>query len=240
MDEASTASETRREHHVTRPILIFDFDGTIALGDGPVRAYARAVASELGEPAGFDQALDRAIADGGSLDGYDAVRRAAETFGASPEMLGRAYAAGRVLLAGPDAPIEAPAGLAALLAEVDAERVLVTNAPGVRIPEALEALGLTGLFDRIVTAAGKPDGLAAILDEYGVDARLISIGDIWHNDLAPADARGHATALVGGDAPAGVRPTLHAADTAALIPALRAWISSDLTSAPSRITESEG
>ncbi|MGJ0389131.1 HAD family hydrolase [Microbacterium sp. CGR1] len=210
-------------------ILLFDFDGTIALGDGPVLAYAVQVATALGDDGSFVESIRTALAasDGEALDGYDAVRRAATQRGAGSRLLSAAYRASREQLATPAAPIIAPEGLADFLTEAaaaDAERVLVTNAPATRIDAALDALGLAGLFDRIVTGAGKPAGLEAVLAGLPDDARVLSIGDIWHNDLAPAHARGHATALIGGFADPDANPTYRAADFATLIPQLTAWL----------------
>ncbi|GAB3632561.1 HAD family hydrolase [Microbacterium shaanxiense] len=208
------------------PIIIFDFDGTIALGDGPVLAYAQQVAAELGSPEGFVDGIRALLTAGGegALDGYDAVRRAAESAGADAGLLSRAYLASRGQLGSADAPIAAPAGLAQFLAEADAHRILVTNAPDVRLAEALVALGLDGLFDRIVTSAGKPAGIEHILDEFPVGVRVLSIGDIWHNDLAPAHRRGHATALVGDFSDPDAEPTFRAATLTALLPQLREWL----------------
>ncbi|MBF4563094.1 HAD family hydrolase [Microbacterium sp. VKM Ac-2870] len=220
-----------------RPILIFDFDGTVALGDGPVRAYARAVAEQAGLGPSFvdDVAAGLAAtegADAGSaeatddaaIDAYDLVRVLAVAAGATPDALSRGYAASRTQLASEAAPITAPDGLAAFLADVDAERILVTNAPGVRIPEALSALGLDRHFDRIVVSAGKPDGLADMLDGLGDDAAVLAVGDIWRNDLAPAHERGHATALVGGYPDPSASPDFHARTLPELLPALSDWV----------------
>jgi FMN phosphatase YigB (HAD superfamily) len=207
-------------------ILLFDFDGTIALGDGPVLAYAQQVADALGDQDGFVDGIraQLASADEESLDGYDAVRRAAEERGADAALLSTAYLASRAQLATADAPIEAPEGLAAFLADADAERVLVTNAPAIRIAEALDALGLAGLFDRVVTDARKPAGLEAVLADLPAGARVLSVGDIWHNDLAPAHARGHATALIGGFPDPHATPTFRAAEFSTLVPQLEAWL----------------
>jgi phosphoglycolate phosphatase-like HAD superfamily hydrolase len=207
-------------------ILLFDFDGTIALGDGPVLAYAQQVAAALGDDGSLidDIRSVLAAADDDSLDGYDAVRRVAEARGADARLLSAAYLASRAQLGTEGAPISAPDGLADFLASVDAERILVTNAPDIRIGDALDALGLGGLFDRIVTGAGKPRGLDALLAELPADARVLSIGDIWHNDLAPAHARGHATALIGGFSDPDATPTFRAAEFSTLVPQLEAWL----------------
>jgi hypothetical protein len=91
-------------------ILLFDFDGTIALGDGPVLAYAQHVATALGEDRVFVDGIRAvlATADDESLDGYDAVRRAAQERGADRSLLSAAYLASRAQLGTADAPIVAP------------------------------------------------------------------------------------------------------------------------------------
>lgn len=216
-----------------RNIIIFDFDGTIALGDGPVLAYAQQVAAELDAPEGLVDGIRRTLAAGGedALDGYDVVRRAALGAGAEPGHLSRAYLASRMQLGTSAAPITAPEGLAQFLGEADADRVLVTNAPDVRLTDALEALGLDGLFDRIVTSARKPAGMEQVLDELPQNARVLSIGDIWHNDLAPAHRRGLATALVGDFTDPDAVPTFRAPTLTELLPQLREWLdgSTDFT-----------
>lgn len=206
--------------------IIFDFDGTIALGDGPVLAYAQQLAAELSAPESFVDGIRRVLAAGGAdaLDGYDAVRRAGIEAGADAGHLSRAYLASRGQLGTEDAPITAPDGLAQFLAEADADRILVTNAPDVRLAEALAALGFDGLFDRIVTSARKPTGIEKVLDELQADARVLSVGDIWHNDLAPAHRRGHATALVGDFSDPDAEPTFRAATLTSLLPQLREWL----------------
>lgn len=232
-----------------RPHLIFDFDGTVALGDGPVRAYARAVAAEAGLPSSFIESVAAGLlageqaegadlpaeqTEGGNLpadipadaaiDAYDLVRVLATDAGADAAALSRGYLASRAQLATSDAPVFAPDGLAAFLAGVDAERILVTNAPDIRILEALADLGLDGLFDRVVANAGKPDGLTRLLDELGSDADVLAVGDIWRNDLAPAHERGHTTALVGGYPDPDATPDFHAPALPALLPALTDWV----------------
>lgn len=227
-----------------RSILLFDFDGTIALGDGPVLAYAQQVSAELGDPDGFVDGIRTAIAagDAAALDGYDAVRRSAEVAGADAAQLSRAYLASRAQLGTAEAPIVAPDGLAAFLTDVDAERILVTNAPDIRLTEALEALGLAGLFDRIVTSARKPGGLESVLSELPTDARVLSIGDIWRNDLAPAHALGHATALVGEFAASDATPTFRAATLTELLPQIQGWLdaSDNLTTSALTTPHTEG
>ncbi|MCS4276866.1 FMN phosphatase YigB (HAD superfamily) [Mycetocola sp. BIGb0189] len=238
---------------IPTPTLIFDFDGTVALGTGPVRAYA--VAAATGIPAEqradfLTRVLDEHT-DPEALDGYDRVARAARLLGVGEEQLSAAYLHSRSVLGGAEAPILAPRGFREFLeqARTHAEIVLVTNAPAAGIDRVLQTLGLAPLFDRVVTQAGKPAGFPAILDELGAsplperftaEARdqnasatesaaaaergpVLSIGDIWENDLAPIRERGHHTALVGTRRPAEATPDLAAERLESLYPEMLAW-----------------
>lgn len=193
--------------------LVFDFDGTISLGHGPVLAYANGIAEAL--PTDSATTLLDELATGlaahpsgrvpgtDAIDGYGYVRELAITHGATEDTLSTAYLASRERLATLDAAISAPDGLAAFLAEAraSANLILATNAPATRIPEALELLGLTDAFDEIHTSVGKPAGLDAILDRWLPVGRVLAIGDVWTNDLEPAHRRGASTALVTGTVP---------------------------------------
>lgn len=217
-----------------RPVLIFDFDGTVAIGDGPLLAYARAVAVHTASADAFVSAVAAHLAAPTSdvIDGYDAVRRLAFDAGVDEAALAAAYTRSRTQLAGPDAPVSTAVGLADFLARVDADRLLVTNAPATRLDDALAAMGLDGLFDRVVTDAAKPAGLEALLDGLEAGIPVLTVGDVWRNDLAPAHARGLDTALVGGYADPAAAPTYRADTLDELLPALAAWVDAAHVDAP--------
>lgn len=215
------------------PVLVFDFDGTVALGEGPVMAYGRSVAEQLAEPArgALLASLAESLcpvspADSAARDGYDRVRTLALAVGADDRSLRAGYEHSRASLGLAAAPIRPPAGLATFLTEHAgiARRVLVTNAPSTRLPEALALLGLASGFDQVFTDAGKPDGFPALLATLGAEAPLVSIGDVWENDLAPAQAAGFHTALVGGRRPVEATPDLSGESVTDLLPALTAWV----------------
>ena len=224
--------------------MVFDFDGTVSLGDGPVRSYARFVAAglERGERASFLADIEAGLSgvlpgEIDPLDGYDLVRLLSAPFAVTHAAHSAAYASSRAELASDRAPVIAPFGLAGFLAGArpHARLVLATNAPETRIAEALDVLGLAGAFDAVHTAVGKPAGLDVILDELlaasmveDPAAALVSIGDIWTNDLDPAYRRGAMTALVGPRADAGATPTLRAVSLEELYPRLTAWLSPPL------------
>ncbi|WP_183086217.1 HAD family hydrolase [Mycetocola tolaasinivorans] len=230
------------------PTLIFDFDGTVALGAGPVRAYALAAVAGIPAEQRTDfltRVLDE-HSDAEALDGYDRVARAARLLGVTEQELSAAYLHSRSVLGGAEAPILAPRGLREFLeqARAHAEIVLVTNAPAAGIDRVLRVLGLAPLFDRVITQAGKPAGFPAILDDlraaplperFAADATrgpVLSIGDIWENDLAPIRERGHHTALVGTRIPAGATPDLAAERLETLYPELLAWARGQVVPAP--------
>jgi FMN phosphatase YigB (HAD superfamily) len=217
--------------------LVFDFDGTVSLGTGPVLAYARAAATTLAADhasaflsaveLGLEQSPSGQLPGTGAIDGYDLVRMLASQHGVDPATLGDAYLASRGRLATDDAPVVAPRGLADFLrfAREHANTVLATNAPDIRVTEAISALGLTGLFDAVYTSVGKPGGLDSVLDDWLPNGEVLSIGDVWINDLAPAAARGALTALVGSPDEASA-PTYRADHLHDLYPVIAAWLES--------------
>ncbi|EMQ99847.1 HAD family hydrolase [Paeniglutamicibacter gangotriensis] len=243
-----------------QPVIIFDFDGTISLGPGPVLSYARNVAHTLPREASADLlaeveaflGLDAAkppatpaLIDGHRpIDGYDAVRLLSLRHGVDDAMRGAAYLRSRHELATEAAPIHAPDGLAGFLATIRPQAVLVlaTNAPDIRLDAALDSLGLANSFDRIHASMGKPDGFAPLLDRllnesspasgHGSSApeapALMGVGDVWRNDLAPIDARGGATVLVGDAAlpgtGSGIGPTFAAVALTDLYDDIRRWL----------------
>ena len=185
------------------PTVIFDFDGTLALGSGPIDAYA----ASLAEVAGIDGVADAVAAsrarfaegDPTIRDEYHAVRVAADSLGLDEDTLGRGYRLSRTLLATDRGPIDPVPGLGEFmdrLASV-ATLVLVTNAPDTRLEEALDFLGVVDVFADVVHSARKPVGIEATVREALTRGAVLSVGDMYVNDLAPAAALGADTALVG-------------------------------------------
>ncbi|WP_181397098.1 HAD family hydrolase [Cryobacterium arcticum] len=231
-------------------VLVFDFDGTVSLGHGPIRSYARFVAAGLPTAAAVEflgrfetdiSAPPSATRWAQPIDGYDLVRLLAEQYDVTASARSAAYLASRQELATNAAPVTSPAGLADFLAEArpTAYLVLATNAPAIRLEEALAALGLAGAFDAVHTSVGKPDGFGPLLDSLlarlpvgASSANLTSIGDVWENDLAPAYMRGATTALVGAPPPRTATPTYRADHLHELYPALRDWLDSATPLAP--------
>lgn len=190
-----------------RSLLVLDFDGTVCLGDDAVYAYARELAIHPGgESVAVDLArffedpdADPRLAD--ADDGYQAVWKLAALVGISTDHRNVAYRASREKLDA--AALQTPPGLIGLLEELDVRRVLCTNAPGHRLEPLLEALGLRDVIDYVLPDARKPSlmsmHLSKLLGAAGLDdhpEQLMSVGDIWHNDIQAALEMGCATAYV--------------------------------------------
>ena len=223
--------------------LVVDLDGTLYRGDGPVRKYAELVAAGLPEPGEFLSTIDKYLAGGvtggavpellAATDGWEAVATLATArFGVGRAELDAAFLGSRRALADPDCQVEVPGGfLDTLRALRPATRlVLATNSPATGLPELLARLGADQVFDEVVHGAGKPGGLPGLLIDIstrtgttGRPWRLFSVGDHWHNDIAPARMFGAATGYIDrfgrADGPADVV----AATLEEVAPAIVAW-----------------
>ncbi|MEJ1089437.1 HAD family hydrolase [Microbacterium sp. Mu-80] len=218
------------------PTIIFDFDGTLAVGDGPVLAYARHAAE-----AAADDYLRRVRAEldlhsrGASSfrDGYDVVGTLAREDGVDEATLNAAYMHSRSRLGTADAPVSPAPGLTELLDELDPgiRIVLATNAPDDGIHALLQSWGIAERFTATHFRVGKPAGLEPILRAALAEGPVLSIGDIFAFDLAPAQALGADTALVGATADSSPEsPTLRGATLDLIVPGIRRWTRSALPS----------
>lgn len=197
-----------------RRIILLDFDGTACRGDEPVRSYAAEIATTLPDTeadrltSALDGFLDLTATDGvvaDAQDGYQAVATLAAHLDVPPEITRAAFLAVRRRLAEGELLAEVPDGLIELLDELrtDVTAVLVTNAPTTGMARIVGRLGLDRVVDDVIGDASKPSGLPPLLDRLlgSIDAghephRLMSIGDIWANDLRVPRERGCATAYV--------------------------------------------
>lgn len=188
-----------------RSALVLDFDGTVCLGDDPVRFYAEEAAAHLDAPlrdpmlATVDSFLAGETRLPGCEDGYHAVAALAGEH-LDRETLSQAYRASRARLDAGEGDTYAPHGLGDFLDEargLGAAVVLVTNAPLLGVESWLVRRDLAGRLEAVVPEAGKPVGMPAVLSgvlaQYGLPAeRLASVGDVWRNDVDPALALGAA------------------------------------------------
>jgi len=209
--------------------IVFDFDGTVVVGNGPVLAYARQMARYAD-----DAFLERTIAtieafEAGQTDrfrdGYDVVGTLAAEAGIGSDDRQRAYFASRAQL-GSAEPAAAAPGLKEILEQLpDATRVvLATNAPEAGVVSALGGWGVLDHFDEFVYDTGKPAGLTPIVERAIADGPVLSVGDIVENDLAPAAELGADTALVGATAATSTSSvTMRALTLAELADQIVAW-----------------
>lgn len=217
-------------------VLVLDFDGTVCVGDGPAHRYAEEVGALLDGPG--RAALGEAVAgflagrDVGSAaqDVYQLVQERAADLPA--EQVSRAYLTSRAALLEGGIEIAAPPGLAALLAELRpaVHVVVLTNAPRAGLDALLERLGLAAVVDETVGDAGKPAGMGPaverLLAAHGIADepwRLLSVGDLWDNDLREPAARGCATAYIDRFGLRRGRADARAATFEGLYDAVRAW-----------------
>lgn len=217
-------------------VLVLDFDGTVCIGDDPVLFYAEEVAAR--HPAAADVVEqvrefltgDRQIA--GAADGYHAVHRLSAAAGAAQPLLREAYLASRSRLDAGEGETRAPHGLTDALADLrqaDVRIVLATNSPRIGIEKWLAARDLEHRIDEVIPDAGKPTGMPALLEEVATRAQLEvptalgSIGDVWANDVGPAEARG-GTGFFIDRFGTGQEPSSYAGTTfEELLPALQEW-----------------
>lgn len=210
---------------MARGLLILDLDGTLVLGDGPVMGFAAAIAETAGAaPASLLDPLERFLAGrtgtefDGCADGYIAVGRWAAAHGLGAKATSAAFQRSRVDVDSGRIPVHAPdRAVARLRSMARWHRVLVTNSPRASAETLIERLGFAGALDAVIGDARKPGGLERLvgpggrLDAGGWD-RVVSIGDIWDNDLAPVHAVGGQTGLIERHAQPHATPTWRAGD----------------------------
>jgi FMN phosphatase YigB (HAD superfamily) len=198
-----------------RRALLLDFDGTTCIGDDPVYEYARLASANLPTAeasrltATVSAFLNGRIDDGvlaQAMDGYQAVETMGRTLGVGQPDLQAAFLTVRARLNTGEIAVHTPTGLIEFLAEMRAagvRLVLATNSPAEGLDALLSRLELHDAVDDVIADAGKPAGMAAIVDDVleAIDAhdepeRLLSVGDIWENDLRIPLERGCRTAYV--------------------------------------------
>ncbi|WP_343317833.1 hydrolase [Arthrobacter sp. TMP15] len=202
----STMTLAQRAAEQPLPLLILDFDGTLCLGDGPVLAYAAAVTDQIPESArkSLHEALAQFLAQDSNApaykDGYAAVAALSEGL-LDEAALSQAYTESRRQLAAGEVTISAPDGLAAFLDQLEgvAFRIVLTNAPLTGVAESLTTLGLAPSIDLIIADANKPGGFTELLPDFLQDRapyELLSVGDVWSNDIEVPARAGCATAFI--------------------------------------------
>ena len=221
-----------------RPVLVFDLDGTLYRSAAACLHYAQGIAETLDGDVrdAYLAAVELFLGAGGGVDASDGWE-AAVLLAGGERGHSRAYAEPfertRAFMLTDACALEVPIGLVELLeaSAGSARRVLVSNTPSFGVMPLLTRLGLTEQLDEVVCDAAKPHRFAERLSAYaaieGVPARsVLSIGDHFVNDIAPALEAGCSTAYVNpfGVGPRG-RAELEAQRLEDLLPAIDSWLS---------------
>lgn len=222
-------------------LVVFDFDGTLCLGDDPVLTYARLVDDAIAARGLPDVAVRDAVQrglDAGNLnvpeirldddgypadiagktdmalwplqDGYQLVQLLGLQAGLDATETHAAFRASRTqLLTGglASTDVHAPEGAVEVLQQLreHAALVLITNSPAENFDAWLTQLGLQNQFDLIINSAKKPTGMPAAVQQARTSldtqheipmSAVVSIGDIWGNDLAYVHEQGGHTILI--------------------------------------------
>ena len=193
-------------------LLVFDFDGTLWRGDDPLDCYAELVSLGLdpAERAPFLADVHAFLSgDHWSVsglepppdDGWAAIAAFAAARGESAAHRQAAFLETRRRIAAGEFPLEVPGGLREFLAASrdSCAVVLASNSPGASVHPVLDRLGLTPFFDDVASDAGKPDRLPEVVDSWITvyrPAHVMSIGDHYRNDIAPAVRRGWFTTYI--------------------------------------------
>lgn len=168
-------------------------------------------------------------------DGYQLTQLLAHQAGLTGAESGQCFRAGRrELVAGGlgATDLHAPAGAAQLLDEVRRRVVvvLITNSPAEGFAPWLQVLGLTDSFDAVINDARKPFGMPDALErarraaETSIDAEhVLSVGDIWRNDLAHVSIDGGTTILLDRFSTDVGTPDYRVSDWDHAAPIIRRW-----------------
>lgn len=221
-----------------RPVLVFDLDGTLYRSAAACLHYAQGIAETL-DPAARDTylaAVEQFLGAGGGVEASDGWEAAVVLAGGSRGH-SRAYSEPfertRAFMLTDACALDVPDGLVELLerAAGRARRILVSNTPSFGVMPLLNRLGLAERLDEVVCDAAKPhrfaERLRAYADMEGVPVRaVLSIGDHFVNDIAPALEAGCSTAYVNpfGVGPSG-RADLEATRLEDLLGDIDAWLS---------------
>ncbi len=221
------------------PTLVLDFDGTLCLCDDPIHLFADELARLVDDDGAAQVRRDlTSFLAGqsrieGAEDGYHALYFLGRPFALPDADVAAAYYASRARMAAGEGSVHAPEGITDLLDDVRAAGVrvvLVTNAPTTGATSWLETVGVAQRLDAVIADAGKPERmeghLRRLLEEAGASDhphRLLSVGDVWKNDVAPAMAIG-ARGLYIDRYRSGNGPSTASAPTITdLYPLIRAW-----------------
>jgi len=224
-------------------IVVMDLDGTVYRGQAPYRHYAELIGRSMApdERRAYLEALEQFIAGESRVPAADGWE-AAVVLAGGPEgnsiAFHEAFLETRRFMLQDTCELEVPPGMMGFLeqARARARLVLASNTPAPYVFPLLQRLGLGSCFDEVCCGAEKPSRfgprLVAWAEIFGLPLRsVMSVGDHFVNDIAPALAAGCTTAYID---PFGVGPvgqaTFAGPDFEGLVQPLSNWIAA--TAAP--------
>lgn len=222
-----------------KPLIVFDLDGTLYRGDDPFRCYAGVVSRKMApkDARVYHEAVEAHLAGVPGIvegDNWEAVVMLARNYLGDDPVLKEAFHEVRDFMLSPGCRLEVPAGLRGFLQEWQerAEFVCVSNSQQNSAVPVLEKLGLLPAFDKVFAQARKPEGLTAIaetlLGENGSGGEVLSVGDNYVNDIAPALEKGWAAAHI---SPRGYFPgpsTYQGRTMEDVLPGIQHWLAARL------------
>ncbi len=231
-EQLSSAGGAKR---AVRSAILWDFDGTVYRAPDACRRYAEEISLSLppGKRTAYIEQVERYLQGEGDLeaaDGWEAALKAAHGKD-DPARRQEAFRKARDYLQSGPCPVEVPAGLRETLERLrpSCRQLLLSNTPAYGVFGLLGRLGVADLFDEVVCEAGKPGSLPARLAATGrvfdlPASALLSVGDHFPNDIAPALGAGVAAAYIDpfGAGPVG-RATFQAKSLEQLLPCIESW-----------------
>lgn len=219
--------------------MVMDLDGTVYRGPAPYRHYAQLIARSMAPDArrAYLQALEQFIAGESEVraaDGWEAAVVLARGAGSKATAFHPAFLATRRFMLEDRCEVEVPSGMMRFLAlaRTHARVILATNTPAPYVFPLLRRLGLGDSFDEVCCGAEKPSRfgrrLIAWAELFDLPTRLVlSVGDHFVNDIAPALSAGCTTAYIDpfGVGPAG-QATFASRDFEGLAEPLSKWVAS--------------
>ncbi|MFD0636872.1 HAD family hydrolase [Catenulispora yoronensis] len=139
-----------------------------------------------------------------------------------------AFLASRKFMLTPECPVVAVPALVEAFEELrgPVRIVLATNSPAGGLAPLLDRLGVTGLFDGVLSGANKPAGLRRwIAGELArrPSGELFSLGDHYFNEIEPAMAVGARAGYIDRFGRADGPATVTAEVVEAVLPGIFAW-----------------
>lgn len=215
-----------------KPYILWDFDGTLYRGIKPFIIYTSSILRHLGvEDTGERKEIEKRLTDYGHFYGNDGYEIVARYFSSVPSrILQAAYEEMRETLLEHPEYVEVPQKLKEFLEMAKEKSIMVvaSNSPEPYVTPFMEKLGLVDYFSRIISWAAKPEGIIKIIKELPEDTSLLSVGDHYTNDIAPALEMGKDAAYISPYSTGKSEATFKGKKIEDVLPKMARWIDSHI------------